>query len=274
MTSTRVLLVVADELLRETLSDILCDEGYTLEQATSLTQASAMLDEETFGLVLMELLDVRLGDPLQGSSKLVRQASPTPVGLVNGWNITEEDAKKAGFAFCLGMPFEFEALLAHVAGALRADLTPEQEQQVEVARSYIMALSEGQLDDALAFCTETIHYHPPRNAPQASDPIHDKVSLRAYAVDTLSRFPGVRFEDVNIYALPGRLAARYTLRWHATPERSAAASGAIVFRFEGERIAEVGVNYDVARVTRVNEHEATSAPQEGNTTNGQDAAAT
>ncbi|HEX8035723.1 MAG TPA: nuclear transport factor 2 family protein [Ktedonobacterales bacterium] len=273
-TSTRILLVVADALLRETLSDILREEGYVLRHATSLAQASSLLSEETFGLVLTELLDVRLSDPLQASAALVRQASPTPVGIVTGWNVTDEAARNAGFAFCLFMPFELETLLAHVAGAMRAEMTPEQEQQAEVARSYLTALSEGRLDDALALCTETIRYHLPNNAPPASGPIHDKASLRAYAVDALSRYPDARFEDVNIYALPGRLAARYTMSWNPTQERERAVSGALVFRFEGERIAEVGVKYDAARVNLANAHPAMSEPQEDGTPNGQDAAAT
>ncbi|MGZ3714553.1 MAG: nuclear transport factor 2 family protein [Ktedonobacterales bacterium] len=274
-TSTRILLVVADMLLRETLADILREEGYVVGHATSLAQATWLLGEETFGLVLTELLDVRPSDPLRASSELVQEASPTPVGIVTGWNVTDEATRNAGFAFCLLMPFELETLLAHVAGAMRTEMTPEQEQQAEVARSYLTALSEGRLDDALALCIETIRYHLPNNAPPASGQIHDKASLRAYAVDALSRFPGARFEDVNIYALPGRLAARYTLSWYPTPERARAVSGALVFRFEGERIAEVGVKYDAARVALANAHPALSAPQEGGTTDGrQDSAAT
>jgi DNA-binding response OmpR family regulator len=273
-TSTRILLVVADALLRETFSDILREEGYVLRHATSLAQASSLLSEETFGLVLTELLDVRPSDPLRASSELVRQASPTPVGIVTGWNVKDEAARNAGFAFCLLMPFELETLLAYVAGAMRAEMTPEQEQQAEVARSYLTALSEGRLDDALALCTETIHYHLPNNAPPASGRIHDKATLRAYAVDALSRYPDARFEDVNIYALPGRLAARYTMSWNPTQERERAVSGALVFRFEGERIAEVGVKYDAARVNLANAHPAMSEPQEDGTPNGQDAAAT
>lgn len=268
VTSTRVLLVVADELLRETLSDILRDEGYVLEQATSLAQASSILDEATFGLVLMELLNARPGDSLRASSELVRQASPTPVGIVSGWNVTDEVARNAGFAFCLLMPFELDALLAQVAGALHVEWTPEQERQAEVVRSYLAALSEGRLDDALAFCTETIRYHLPNNAPPASGQLHDKASLHAYAVDVLSRYPGARFEDVNIYALPGRLAARYTMSWHATQEREVSASGALVFRFADDHIEELGVEYNAARVALANAHAAASVSQTGDGAGG------
>lgn len=268
MTSTRILLVVADALLRETLADILHEEGYILRQTTSLAQASSILDEETFGLVLSELLDVHTGAPLQATSVLVRQASPTPVGIVTGWNVADEDARNAGFTFCLLMPFELDTLLAQVARAMRIDLTPEQEQQAAVARSYLAALSEGRLEDAIALCTETIRYHLPNNAPPARGEIHDKASLRVYAVDALSRFPGARFDEVNSYALPGRLAARYTMSWHTTPEREVSVSGALVFRFEGERIAEIGVEYNEARVALANAQLATITSQADDTVDG------
>lgn len=255
--------MAADTLLRETLSDILHEEGYDVRQVTSLAHAFSILDEETFGLVMMEQVNVSAGAPLQASSELIQRASPTPVALVTGWNITDEQAKNVGLAFCLSMPFELDTLLTQVAGALRADLAPEQEQQAKVARSYLAALSEGRLDDALALCTETIRYHLPTNAPPASGEIHDKATLRAYAVEALSRYPGARFEDITIYALPGRLAACYTMRWLATPEHPSAASGALVFRFEGERIAEVGAEYDAARVARANARPATVTSQAG-----------
>lgn len=257
-TSTRILLVVADALLRETLADILHEEGYVLRKALSLAQAFSRLNKETFGLVLTELLEVRADAPLDATSGLVWKASPTPVGLVTGWNITDKETRKVGFAFCLLMPFELDELLAQVAGALRIDLTPAQQRQAEVARAYLAALSGGRLDDALAACTETIHYHLPSDGTAAGDEIHSKASLRGYALDVLSRYPGARFKHINIYRLPGRLAARYTLCWHATPERETSASGSIVFRFEGERIAEIGVGYNVARAALASAQPATS----------------
>lgn len=269
MTSTRILLVVGDALLRETLSDILREEGYELEHVSTLAQATARLDEEAFGLVLTELLDVRTGAPLHATSELVRKASPTPVGLVTGWNITNQDARNAGFAFFLLMPFELEELLAQVAGALRIDLTPAQEHQAEVARLYLAALSEGRLDDALAVCTETVLYHPPSTSVPTGGKIHDKASLRAYVLDALDRYPGARFENVNIYALPGRLAARFTLDWHATPQDKVSTSGSIVFRFEGEHIAEVGMDSTMARVALANLQSARSQVQAGGNVDGQ-----
>lgn len=250
--STRILLVMPDTLLQETLSDILQEEGYDLRQALSLAQALSMLDAEAFGLVLTELVDVRVDDPLHAASELVRKANPTPVGLVTGWNLADDDASKAGFAFCLHMPFELDALLAYVAGAMRVDLTPKQEHQAEAARSYLAVMSEGRVDDALALCTETVRYHLQSTSSQASSETQDKASLRGYLLDALRRFPGARFENVNVYALPGRLAARYTVRWSAGTNRDASASGAVVFRFEGERIAEIGVKYNEARVALAN----------------------
>ncbi len=258
-TSTRILLVVADALLRETLSDILREEGYEVRKVLSLAQAFSRLDAETFGLVLTELLEVRADAPMQATSELVRRASPTPVGLVTGWNLTDTDTRKLGFAFCLLMPFDLDDLLAQVAGALRIEMTPAQEHQAAVARAYLAALSEGRLDDALAACTETVCYHPPSDSmPSGGGEIQGTASLRGYALDVLSRYPGARFENINIYRLPGRLAVRYTLRWHATPERETSTSGSIVFRFEGERIAEIGAGYSVARVALAHAQPATS----------------
>ncbi|MGZ3583657.1 MAG: response regulator [Ktedonobacterales bacterium] len=113
------LLIVEDSAeIRETLELVLTEEGYKVSLAPDLSRAFALVSEQTFDLVLTDLFTFSQVDPLQSVSQLRVHVAPTPIGVISGWQVDPEYAKRQGFAFLLTKPFELEDLLACVATCL------------------------------------------------------------------------------------------------------------------------------------------------------------
>ncbi|MGZ3602766.1 MAG: response regulator [Ktedonobacterales bacterium] len=113
------LLIVEDSAeIRETLELVLTEEGYKVSLAPDLSRAFALVSEQTFDLVLTDLFTFSQVDPLQSVSQLRTRVAPTPIGVISGWQVDPEYAKRQGFAFLLTKPFELEDLLACVATCL------------------------------------------------------------------------------------------------------------------------------------------------------------
>lgn len=115
------LLVVEDSPeIRETLELVLKEEGYGVTLAPDLSQAFVFLETQTFDLVLTDLFTFSQVDPLQSVSALRTRVAPGPIGVISGWQVDPEYAKRQGFAFLLTKPFELDDLLACVATCLNA----------------------------------------------------------------------------------------------------------------------------------------------------------
>lgn len=113
------LLIIEDSAeIRETLELVLTEEGYTVSLAPDLSRAFALLSAQAFDLVLTDLFTFSQVDPLQSVSQLHVRAAPTPIGVISGWQVDPEYAKRQGFAFLLTKPFELEDLLECVATCL------------------------------------------------------------------------------------------------------------------------------------------------------------
>lgn len=115
------LLVVEDSAeICETLEQVLTDEGYEVTIAPDLSHAFATLETQTFDLVLTDLFTVSQIDPLQSVSELRARVAPTAIGVVSGWQVDPEYAKRQGFSFLLTKPFDLDELLACVDSSLNA----------------------------------------------------------------------------------------------------------------------------------------------------------
>lgn len=113
------LLIVEDSAeIRETLELVLKEEGYYVALAPDLSRAFALLDTQTFDLVLTDLFTFNQIDPLQSVSALRARVAPGPIAVISGWQVDPEYAKRQGFAFLLTKPFELDDLLASVASCL------------------------------------------------------------------------------------------------------------------------------------------------------------
>ena len=137
----RLLIVEADAELREILHLVLGEEGYQVTGAASLTQALALLHQETFDGVLTDIVHTAGHPPLQSVLPLLKRAAPTPVGIMTAWNLSEQAAQQEGFACFIKQPFDLEAFLATIAAVLNQPLTPEQVEQAHtVARCWSRGL--------------------------------------------------------------------------------------------------------------------------------------
>lgn len=119
----RLLIAEDDAELRETLQLVLSDEGYQVTTASSLAEALALTNEQAFDFVLTDLFRVSSDPPLQSALPLLKEAAPTPVGILTAWPLSEEEALQAGFAFLIEKPFDLDELMSTLAAGFNTALT-------------------------------------------------------------------------------------------------------------------------------------------------------
>ncbi len=245
----RILVAEDNADLRETLSAVLEDYGYGVEAAASLDEALALVDRKSFDLILSDLFANEEVDRLHAVAQLRERAFPTPIGLVTGWKVSEPEAVSRGFAWVLQKPFDVDQLVTEVAAQLELPLDAEQERQAHVARAYFAALSARDWNALAGLCADDVTYVLPPPAPFAQE-IHGKEAFRRYTEETYAHFPGARFEEPRVYALPRGMAARYVGRWPVEGGTQQQA-GAVLFQFEGERIKQIGVRLNAEQLRAV-----------------------
>ena len=107
-------------------------------------------------------------------------------------------------------------------------------------QAYVAALGARDWDALVALCTDEVIYHLPGEVPFAGT-ISGKAAFRAYTEATFRQLHAVRFEEVLVYSRPHGLAARYRSCWETPEEGEVSAAGAVLFGFEEERIAQIGI---------------------------------
>lgn len=236
----RILVVEDDDDLRETLSIVLHDYGYTVVTAPSVDAALTEVDRQAFGFILSDLLAHGAGDQLQNVVRLREHAFPTPVGISTGWRLSEAEVVSRGFTWLISKPFDLDRLMTEIAAGLETPFTNQEERQAEVVRAYFAALSARDWDALVALCADDVVYVLPAPAPFAGE-VRGKEAFRRYTEETYQHFPGARFDEVRVYALPEGLVARYIGHWPSAEGGMHQQAGAVVFRFEDERIKQIGI---------------------------------
>jgi CheY-like chemotaxis protein len=238
----RLLIVEDDQDTRDILKTILNEEGYAVTLAESVQEAMALLDEEVFYFVLTDLFADKAEESLQSVVALGAHAQPTPIGVMTGWKLSQEEVRRAGFACLVKKPFDLNDLLTTIAACLQIPLTPAQQRQAEVVERFYAALNARDWEGALALCAVRLVYFPASGSLYApTRKLTGRGAYQAYVQDVFERLSLTRFEDVLLYASPKGLAARYSYGVtlpDGTPERRA---GASVFRFHGALIAQIGM---------------------------------
>lgn len=115
----KILVIEDEQEVRDTLHDLLTDEGHSVATCADGESALIRLQEETFDLVLTDLAMPKLTGWQVAS--LVKLRSPaTPVAMVTGWGdqINSEEARVKGVDFLVAKPFNLEDVIAVVARAL------------------------------------------------------------------------------------------------------------------------------------------------------------
>ena len=109
----RVLVVDDEPAIRETLSDLLEDEGFVVTRARDGLEALHLLESRGFDLVVSDVKMPRL-DGASMARQLRRQGIPIPIVLMSA---VYADVDLPGITF-IPKPFDFDVLLRRVREAL------------------------------------------------------------------------------------------------------------------------------------------------------------
>jgi CheY-like chemotaxis protein len=114
----RLLVVEDDPDTRETLVELFEGAGFSVASAGSLATARAQLRGGAFDVVLSDfsLGDASTDENWRATDELVSLARPTPIILLSGFSLRDEDIAAHGVARCLLKPAGFDAL----HGAIRS----------------------------------------------------------------------------------------------------------------------------------------------------------
>jgi CheY-like chemotaxis protein/ketosteroid isomerase-like protein len=247
-TPPRILLVERDPSLASLLCEVLNSGGYLVSFATSLEAVPAQLEQEAFALVLA---DVYAGRARAGSfmpaHRLRRLAAPTPVGLLMTVPAAPEEARRAGFAFVLPMPFELADLLAEVAQALQLPLRREDQQRVQVVERFFDAREAEDWSALLALCTEAVDVFPPTPVGlQTARRLRGQAAVRTYFAATAQATRGQTFLHRSYAVVPHGLIVRYVRYW-TTPEGARRREAKVgFFHFQGTQLCQVGLRPQLA----------------------------
>lgn len=116
----RILIIDDESSIRETLSGILEDEGFTPICAASAEEGIAILEERTVDLIL---LDIWLGDNMDGLSALekIKAVYSLPVIMISGHGTIEtavQATRKGAFDF-VEKPLSYDKIILAISNGLR-----------------------------------------------------------------------------------------------------------------------------------------------------------
>lgn len=116
----RLLVVEHDTGIQDLLATFLTSEGYDVSLAASPDEARTLLDEESFQLVLTDLFSNNPSDRFDSIEPLRASAHPTPVGVITGWNVEENEIAQHEFAFLIRKPFDVDDLSASITACVKS----------------------------------------------------------------------------------------------------------------------------------------------------------
>lgn len=240
----RVLIVDDDDTVRHLLELVLQDAGYETQAAASPAEALALTAESPVDLVVTDLFTHAAGrDPLQSAQQLKDQVSPRPVGVVTGWKVPSEEAEQRGFAFVVHKPFDLEQLLLAVAASVVEPSVPVPAARAQVVQRYFASLTARDWESMVDLCTDDVTYVLPAPAPFSST-IQGKSAFRAYTDETFRHFPAAEFTTLATYVTPRGVVARYQASWLGGGGERLRDQGTVVFSFEDDLIAQIGILLD------------------------------
>jgi DNA-binding response OmpR family regulator len=109
-----ILLVQDDALIRGLVTMVLEDEGYAVTASVTPMEATRLLDQMSFDLVITDGFSRVPGDVFVNMADLIRGAGVTPVALFSAHTLDLELAKAAGFHDIITKPFDVDTLLRQV----------------------------------------------------------------------------------------------------------------------------------------------------------------
>lgn len=235
-----LLLLEDDEAIIDSLQWLFEDAGYLFTSATTPTTAVQLLDTHTYHCVIMDLFGATQEQRLATAAHISLRAFPTPVGVISAYPLTAEQPELAAYAFVLAKPFDIDNLLSQIAASINIPLNPEQRTQAAVIEAYFAALSARDWEAVMALCADEVTY-----ALQGQQTVVGKAAFRHYTEQTFQAFEEALFTNVQIYATPQGLAARYHGSWQTAGQPRSTLTGGVLFRFTGNQIAQIGVHLNL-----------------------------
>ncbi len=259
----RLLVVEDDDEIQAIVLDVLTEEGYAVTGAASLAEALAQVNTLVFDLILADAIGWTANAPLQSVERLRDHAQPTPVGLITGWRISEEEVKERGFACLIKKPFDLNDLLTRVAEGVARPLTLEQERQAEVARRYCQAIDAHDWQACAALCREDVRYYPsPNSLFDRKQPVIGRAGVLEQLDYNSQAAPDIHYEAYYLYGRPDGIAVRY-LATIATPAGRKPFAGSILFQVEGEQVIQIGYGLDAEHLRAWTQLQQKQKPGQG-----------
>ena len=222
------------------LASLLEAAGYSVHVVENPADAVVRLERSAYDLVIT---DVRLGvlslaECWAAIERFVELARPAPVGLLTGWNVSLDEARRHGAQFIVRKPSSRDALFATIGNALH--LPPLDDVLIARIDRYFAALQGAQYDAIGELCTDEIVYRLPGADPRFSTVVRGRSNFIGFARKTFADFNDPRFEVRAIRPLPDGALVEYTGSWQSGAVRREL-PGAIMFAVHGGRFSAIDV---------------------------------
>jgi two-component system response regulator VicR len=243
----RLLVLDDDPDTLEVLAMLLEHSGFEVVGATASRIALAALSSHAFDVVLADLLvdSHDVGRSWEMIDELVRLAKPTPIGLLTGWPVNHTQLADHGIAFAIAKPFSSETLLAQLATAL--DVPPLSAGREATLRRYFASIERADWAALGELVTDDVVYHLPGSDAMFARSIHGRDAFCAFSVETFTAFAEPRFQIHEIRSLEHGAIVSYEGSWTDAHGRTTL-PGSVLFVFDGDRIAQIGVRVDLAQL--------------------------
>ncbi len=244
--SADILVIEDDPDLADLTTQALERYGFRVATATTFEQADYFLRHRAFEATIADLFldpDMDAVKSWRDVAKLRARAPMMPFGLLTGTRVGAEHLEKYGIAFALFKPVSTEHLVSALTSCLPeiGTLSPE---RLATLRLYFSALERGDWERLESICTEDVTYELPADSQKFKATITGRAAFRRFSEETFARFNDPRFAMHEVRALPRGALVRYGGSWTDAAGARVSLPGAILFRFEGNLIAEIGIRVE------------------------------
>ena len=109
-----ILLVEDHAAIRDLVVEVLEQEGYLVTASVTPMEATRLLDQVGFDLVITDGFSTLPGSTFANTADVVRSAGPIPVALFSAHTRDPDVAKAAGFRDLIAKPFDLDTLVHQV----------------------------------------------------------------------------------------------------------------------------------------------------------------